>query len=243
MKPRTKSLFHFTKSLEKLCCILEEGFWPRYCHEYIGWIAYEPEFIAMPIVCFCDIPISRLTEHTDFYGKFGIGMTKEWGINKGLNPVIYVSNDSNLFTVLKGLFENPHPNIYDSKFFVMQTLSYTKPLMGKMKRGKDTIDKYFYEECEWRYVPVIYEDAKYAFLVGHSESNNPEIIEEANAERRKDGMLKFSLSDVRYLLVEKTSDIPILVDFIYTKLAHFSNDELKIFVTKIVSFDEIIKDI
>lgn len=243
MKPRTKSLFHFTSSLEILCCILEQGFWPKYCNEYIGWVAGDPEFIQIPIVCFCDIPLSRLSEHVVFYGKFGIGMNQDWGIKNGLNPVLYISNDSTLFESLKGSFENPHPDIYDSKYWVMQTLGYTKPLFGKMKRGEKTIEKNFYNECEWRYVPVIYQGAKHAFLVGPNESDNPEVIKEANAERRQDSMLKFTPSDVRYLLVENTSDIPSLVDFINTKLGDFSHNELKILTTKIISLDEISKDI
>lgn len=243
MKPRTKSLFHFTNSFQTLCCILEDGFWPRYCNEYIGWVADDPEFIAIPEVCFCDIPLSRLTDHADFYGKFGIGMTQEWGLNKGLNPVLYISKDSTLFPALKGLFENAPPKVDASEFWVMQTLGYTKPLVGKMERGEDTIDKSFYEECEWRYVPIIPEGAKYAFLVGPENSDNPKIIKEANAERCLDSMLKFEPKDVRYLLVEKTSDIPNLVDFINTKLGHFPHNDLKVLSTKIISLDDIIEDI
>lgn len=243
MKPRTKSLFHFTNSLQTLCSILEEGFWPRYCNEYIGWVTDDPEFIGIPVVCFCDIPLSRLTEHTAFYGNFGIGMTQKWGIDNGLNPVFYISKDSTLFPPLKGLFENPHPKVDDSKFWVMQTLGYTKPLIGKMKRGEDKIDKSFYDECEWRYVPVIYEGTKYAFLVGPENSDDPKIIEEANEERRKDSMLKFEPKDVRYLLVDKASDIPELVDFINTKLGHFPHNDLKVLSTKIVPLDEIVFDI
>jgi hypothetical protein len=135
VKPRTKSLFHFTNALQTLCRILEDGFWPRYCHEYIGWVATDPEFIAIPVVCFCDIPLSRLTEHTAFYGNFGIGMTQEWGLNSGLNPVFYISKDLTLFPPLKGLFNNPHPKVDDSKFWVMQTLGYTKPLVGSLGVG------------------------------------------------------------------------------------------------------------
>jgi len=242
VKTRTKSLFHFTNSFEILCCILKDGFWPRYSQEYIGWVADDPEFIAIPMVCFCDIPLSRLMEHTDFYGKFGIGMTQEWGLKSGLNPVLYISNSSNLFPQLKGLFENPHPEIGASKFWVMQTLGYTKPLVGKMKRGKEKIDKNFYEECEWRYIPIIYEGI-YGFLVGPKESDDPQIVDKANVERRQYSMLKFEPKDVRYLLVEKTSDIPNLFDFINTKLGHFPHNELKVLSTKIISLDEIIKDI
>jgi len=243
VKPRTKSLFHFTNSLRTLCCILKDGFWPRYCHEYIGWVTSELEFISIPIVCFCDIPLSRLTDHTGFYGKYGIGMTQEWAVRNGLNPVLYISHDSTLFPMLKALFENPHPKVDDSKFWVMMSLGYTKPLAGKMKRGEDTIDKSFYDECEWRYVPIIYEGAKYCYLVEPKEANDPKIVKKANAERRHDSMLKFKPEDVRYLLVEKTSDIPKIVDFINTKLGHFSHNDLKVLSTKIIALDEIMKDI
>jgi hypothetical protein len=33
MNARTKTLFHFTKSLDVLLRILEEGFWPQYSLE------------------------------------------------------------------------------------------------------------------------------------------------------------------------------------------------------------------
>jgi len=49
---------------------------------------------AIPMVCFCDIPLSQLVSHIDTYGKYGLGMSKEWGIKKGLNPVIYFNKNS-----------------------------------------------------------------------------------------------------------------------------------------------------
>jgi len=37
MKPRSSTLFHFTKNEEILFDIMENGFWPRYCLEDIQW--------------------------------------------------------------------------------------------------------------------------------------------------------------------------------------------------------------
>ena len=110
---KSNSLFHFTPKEEYLLDILENGFWPRYCFEDIEWLIpkdlknelekqEEDNFletltkeliksnissIAYPMSCFCDIPLSKITAHTDFYGSFGLGMTKEWGIRKRLNPI------------------------------------------------------------------------------------------------------------------------------------------------------------
>jgi len=90
--PRAISLFHFTKSMDVLQTILKEGFWPRYCLEDVQWQGHDTyEFVAYPMVCFCDIPISRISEHVGFYGSYGIGLTKQWGIKNNLNPVFYFS--------------------------------------------------------------------------------------------------------------------------------------------------------
>lgn len=80
------TLFHFTDRLENIISILENGFYPRYCMEQIN----EKE-IAIPIVCFCDIPLSQIKNHINNYGKYGIGLKKEWGIENGLNPVFYAN--------------------------------------------------------------------------------------------------------------------------------------------------------
>jgi len=94
MNARTKTLFHFTKSLDILLRILEEGFWPHYSLEDISWLNGPVPRLAWPIVSFCDIPISRLHEHTNFYGNYGIGLCRERWRATGLNPLLYVSSDS-----------------------------------------------------------------------------------------------------------------------------------------------------
>lgn len=87
MAAKSSNLFHFTKSINYLKEILREGFRPRYCIEDLGYINID--FFAFPMTCFCDIPISRISEHTAFYRDYGVGMTKEWGLKNHLVPLIY----------------------------------------------------------------------------------------------------------------------------------------------------------
>ena len=94
--PRAKSLFHFTKSPEILKSILKNGIYPRFCLE-TNWCKYaDEEYYAFSISCFCDIPLSRINEHTDSYGHYGLGLTKNWGIKNGLNPVIYFPENGSI---------------------------------------------------------------------------------------------------------------------------------------------------
>lgn len=56
---------------------MTNGFWPRYCLEDFRWYNKDIPNVSYPMVSFCDIPLTRIREHTDFYGSFGIGMTRE----------------------------------------------------------------------------------------------------------------------------------------------------------------------
>lgn len=70
--------------------------------------------IAM--VCFCDLPLSRVGKHikghswkhngneysSKAYGSFGIGMSKKWGERYHLNPVHYVISESHLLRYAGG---------------------------------------------------------------------------------------------------------------------------------------------
>jgi hypothetical protein len=88
------TLFHFTSSLESLKSILKNGLFVRYSLENYTGLFSEKTEIAIPMVCFCDIPLSQIKRHTKTYGKFAIGLSKAWGKNHRINPVIYTYPDS-----------------------------------------------------------------------------------------------------------------------------------------------------
>ena len=196
----------------------------------------------MPMVCFCDIPISRTSDHTSVYGEYGIGLTREWGISKGLNPIFYISSISNVRGSLLGMFRNASKADPRSYFYIMNTLAHLKPLKGGITiRGK-YFDKNFYEECEWRYVPIIGEGRDYAFL-SPEQFENQEILETANEERRADGMLEFTVNDIRHLIVKNNDDVPPLVDFIEAQLTNYTSNDRKILLTRIIALEEILPDL
>lgn len=107
MKPKSDNLFHFTKSIDILELILVGGFKPRYCLEDVAWQGIDTEeFIAFPMTCFCDIPLSRISEHTDFYGQYGLGMSKDWGAKNNLDPVLYSPAGGKVQGLIDFLFNN-----------------------------------------------------------------------------------------------------------------------------------------
>jgi hypothetical protein len=76
--------------------ILKNGFSPRYCLEYtldstdrIAASKRQPPCYSIPMVCFCDLPLSLIRKHLDEYGGFGIGLRKSWGVKHGVEPVFY----------------------------------------------------------------------------------------------------------------------------------------------------------
>jgi hypothetical protein len=243
MNARTRTLFHFTKTLDNLLCILKEGFWPRYCLEDITWLDCETQRLAWPMVSFCDIPISRLREHTDFYGDYGVGLCRERWTATGLNPLLYVSSDSILRDLLRELLldvrKNPNPRI---KTAAMVVLATCKPLTGVMEVKGTKREKDFYSECEWRFLPWV-EEGKYGFFMREDQFRNEQLLKEANEERRKDRMLDFQPDDVRYLLVKTPEDVHKLVSFINTEMADYSPTALDVLKTRIIMLDDIACDL
>ena len=82
------TLFHFTKKLTNLQSILQNGLRFSYCFEEFG----DGNGIALPMVCFCDIPLLRTPQHRKRYGNYMIGLTKDFfrqDTTFKLNPVMY----------------------------------------------------------------------------------------------------------------------------------------------------------
>lgn len=108
------SLFHYTPQIDVFLKILEKGIRYSYSAEEFDndvIFAYEdggkphlcrlvedantPRVIAMPMVSFCDIPLSRTAKHRLKYGKYCIGLDKTTFLKhwKGkISPVTYYPN-------------------------------------------------------------------------------------------------------------------------------------------------------
>lgn len=185
----------------------------------IAEIAGDVNF-AVPMVCFCDIPLSRLTEHVTTYGRFGIGLTKEWGMAKGLTPVLYCHSRSDLIDVLGHnsytidyLRDQEGPslskNTEDSLDVILWNTAFLscfmKPYIGSFyRRGELLEDVRFYDEMEWRYVPRLMAESGLPTALYGSNAADTQYVTECNERLfNYDGAaLEFATDDIAYIFVE-----------------------------------------
>lgn len=245
MKPKSETLFHFTKSSDVLEVILEDGFWPRFCLEDVSWLGFtEYDYVSYPMVCFCDIPLSRISEHVDFYGSFGLGMSKDWAEKNGLNPVFYFSRSSATSKTLRKL-NNPIIKLSDeddvkkAQNTIRYIYAFTKPTKGEMVVDNQPVGKNFYQESEWSYVPT---DIKITHLTRVNHENVIKL-QKANEATKKSSLLKFTPNDIKYIFVKQDSDIPRIVNFIQSKMDKYPASDIKILLSRIVSLESLSADI
>lgn len=244
MNPKSESLFHFTSSIKFLEIMLKEkAFSPRFCMEDLTYRG--PNFdgsssdLASPMKCFCDIPLSRISEHTRFYGSYGLGMSKDWGEANNLEPVIYIRSDGQVFK-MANYMERLYSRMDSKTQMTMKVhlavlLRFIKPLRGNIDRNGETLEKDFYQENEWRYVPP------YDSYIRRDQFELKKDIE--NQRVAVAYPLKFAPTDIRYIFVKEDSDIPGLVDFINENMKDCSPYDIKILITKIMSLSTIYRDI
>lgn len=244
MNPKSHTLFHFTKSNETLKLVLKNGFWPRYCLEDVNWLGIEnAEFVAYPMVCFCDIPLSRVDEHVGFYGEFGIGLTKEWAMINGLTPIHYVSQNSGIpasYNSLVDLIAKDAENKNDGWSSLRYLLAHTKPLEGGMVVSGEITNKEFHQESEWRYIA---KHENVSDFITHSDYNEEENLAGRNNETKNNCMLQFSPKDIKYIFVKRDSDIPDIINFIQAELDHHPSSEIKVLLSRVTSLESISRDI
>lgn len=144
----SNALFHFVNKQEYLEKILSGVFAPRYCLEHFDFKLLLFKDVHILMKCFCDIPLSQITNHTKIYGNYGIGFTKEWGKKNGISPIIYVYKNSDTYKSIQRIYSdklNEAYNEYQRKktktarnkiFEAISIIAYIKPIEGKMKREK-----------------------------------------------------------------------------------------------------------
>lgn len=104
----SSSLFHFTKSFDILKKIIVNGLRYSFAYEQLPKEVVRSYLysnldkkndleisngVAIPMISFCDIPITRASQHIDKYGQYMIGLDKlnfAKAFENLINPVIYV---------------------------------------------------------------------------------------------------------------------------------------------------------
>lgn len=232
----SSSLFHFTSKFENLEKILKHGFWPRYCIEY-GWSNKYIDF-ALPMVCFCDIPLTQIKEHADFYGGFGIGVSPEWiRNNKNITPVQYISHESKDFKLIGRLLTKLKNNaITDPE---ISKLQLAKKVSGKTVGKKEVLrTKKFYDEREWRYVPTMDDSGQLIQPVDKHGTFDIEGFSKITESQK----LKLNIDDIRYLIIPNESYREKLIQFARTIYNKAIPAEVDVLISKIISLNQISED-
>ena len=253
----SETLFHFTNSAETIINILKNGFAPRFCLEELGYdLFFDTENInetAVPMTCFCDLPLSKIDKHLAFYGPYGIGLSKKWGKSHGLTPLTYIHENSTQLNYLKQLGkligkafinvnmeklpmeENPYVTLFELAGFY-------KPYSGRMYKIDKYVEKRFYDEREWRYVPFLNSKFEGDYRLLKNEFLNNIKRASANDSIAKDFSLNFNCEDIKYIIVNKESEMIALFDALELMSDNYTKSERKILKTKIISTEQILQD-
>lgn len=267
----SNTLFHFVKERRFLEDILWNEFRARYCYEDLTCLT--PERVknlgpirdfAIPMKCFCDIPLSLTARHLNTYGPYGIGMTKEWGMQNGLNPILYVHPDSWLrkdiekaiavtgdltFDVQAG-----HLKINEDRPIDADGLSeafdyllfFTKPYKGPFTRDGKTTEVRFYDEREWRFVPKKSNGSNWRKHIHGHEWNQIDNGAKENFNRSVyedyDVALRFTPNDVRYIIVGSEDELIEFTQLIDKIKVKYSTNDKEVLKTRLISVEQIKSD-
>ena len=273
------SLFHYTPSKEGLLGILQNGFRMSYCFEdfdeetshfnddsYIpmGRIigSKEPRYgIAIPMVCFCDIPLYQTREHREYYGNYCVGLDKEAFFKQYravINPVFYYYEESwtkdilpRLVSIKKKWGKKVGVNVAlhsidycELQFYIREIISLAKPYSGLDTEGRF---KRFYDEREWRitFNPVDDKhspDLKYGLLLKDFREKKVQFNQELSNIFLKlnEGTAKDIIS---HIIVPKERDIPVVANYISESTIimgeRTSDNEKQLLTSKLTSFERI----
>lgn len=262
------TLFHFTGDHEIITNILNDGYFlPRYCIEtfkdVFEGLSESPGIeYAIPMVCFCDIPLAKIREHVKDYGGYALGLNKEWGIKKGLNPVFYLTREAYQNSILQKTFLNlqryinsintdfsHREGILNSRDCFFELTYFLKPYIGKPwnNQEKEFCDpkKKFYDEREWRYIPNLDEmDMKaLANRITKDEYSNNGIREKYNNLLNKKGFtLEFKTEDIKYIIVEDESQVLYMAEKIKNSEKYSENEKYSL-IAKLMSLERVKQDI
>jgi len=129
-------------------------------------------------VCFTEIRLSQAKTHSDQYGKLGIGFSRDFIMNKGGRPVIYIPFEPPADNYL---LEASIRNVYEGTKNICEIKESSKLILAHVKRMSDENKYDYYEEMEWR-------------MVHHTNDKN--IINTVSDIHR----LKFEMSDIEVII-------------------------------------------
>lgn len=214
------SLFHFTRKSISLKAILQSSsLRASYCLENFRDFGFQSPYLAIPMVCFCDIPLKFVRHHVRNYGSYGIGLKKDCGIEAKINPLQYVVSSSFVANSIKDLIESaktenfivPSESVEQTQRRITQSTAIQDRIVRlttftKVYKEKNTN---FYLEREWRYVP---DDCQFSF----TNRRNTKIVQELNQDYHgtSPDYVHFEIEDINHIIVPSASAVSSMISVI-----------------------------
>lgn len=256
------TLFHFTDK-RGLLGILKSNFKITYSLERIEFLPRKARTrpdqadtdslpinrtFGAPMVSFCDLRLSELRVHMRDYGSYGIGMSKDWAIENGLNPVYYINSRAELleqfitsmaylFSVIDGP-DGMSVTYHRMLNFYRYMKNYEAPLFRK---GIEIRSRHrFANEREWRYVPPIDDDL--APFVTAETMSDPGKKRTMNA-RFSEQPLRFEPKHINYVIVRSDDERNEIIHYIENVKEKYDYEEVLRLKSRILTSEQIHKDV
>lgn len=261
------TLFHFTEKLDTLFEILDSSnFRVSFAREFIQG-QHSNRNIGIPMVSFCDIRLTQLTQHTESYGHYGIGLSKAWASENGLNPVIYMSKFSSVFDnynlelrSLRAKINKLAEKLEELKVsgtkvalnnarrkYEAETLSYKKIVdpLRYMKNYQATLKRRNGPE-QPNY--IFADEREWRFVPDIESSNGRPMIAAGKNISTQDGKRKyneyydndrlpFSQKDIKYVIVKHESDVEKMMDYLNVKYGSKNSLIPRVLSTELIAND------
>jgi len=202
---------------------------------------------AMPMVCFCDIPLSQVSPHLEHYGNYGIGLTKAWAIQNGLAPVLYLVRGSPLASIFYSIGEQlgkpPRDAVGNSQALdrFHDLSAYIKPYEGISPKDPNHAPWRFYDEREWRFVPDL------QGLPMRYGLTKDELLDQTTRDRAQrllweHSVLRFTPNDIKYIIVERENEILDMISRIAQIKQRYPANDVKLLTSRVISSSQIRED-
>lgn len=215
------TLFTFTDQLKWMMKSLQQKMIsPRYCEEPLGYLGIRNlKSMAFPMKCFCDINLHKLGIHMDWYGYYGLALSKDWGMKHKIQPIQYLNEDSELrkdfSTAFRSMLRENETDIRNEtkthtmlKNYLLHDLMYFKPYQGMFvkRTTQKRSRKCFADECEWRFIPNVSVVGMPQIITQNDLIGS--VLEEYNnsLDGRIEVSLPFDYSELKYVIVEYLQD-------------------------------------
>lgn len=208
MRVYSTSFFHFTKDFIAIKGIIKDGFNITFCREEVCSRSKKVMHIGIPMASFCDVTLNFITSNN--YGNIGIGMSRPWGIDHLLQPVMYYPNNKEcqstqmiIQAVDEFINNKDAPDSY-------RILGYAKPIKKFKPERNQNDDNYI--EREWRKVYKSYgpqqwkTDKEYKKYRGAKKTPKPKV----------GSPLRFSVNDIDCIILPQKY-IGEFIDYIFSE--------------------------